>query len=132
MVIFTNGCFDILHIGHVRLLKFAKTLGDRLIVGVNSDESVKRLKGDSRPINVLESRMEILRALSCVDEVISFDEDTPYNLISKITPDIIVKGGDYNASEVVGSDISKVVIYNLVGDISTTKILNHEKNTSTR
>lgn len=132
MVIFTNGCFDILHIGHVRLLKFAKTLGDKLIVGVNSDESVKRLKGTSRPINALESRMEILQALSCVDEVVSFDEDTPYNLISKIKPGIIVKGGDYNASEVVGSDISKVVIYNLVGDISTTKILNHEKNTFTR
>lgn len=131
-IIFTNGCFDILHIGHVKLLKFAKSLGDKLIVGVNSDESVRRLKGATRPINTLENRIEILQSLTCVDEVVSFDEDTPYNLITNIKPDIIVKGGDYNANEVVGSDISKVIIYDLVGDISTTKILNHEKNTFTR
>ena len=122
-IIFTNGCFDILHIGHVKLLKFAKSLGDKLIVGVNSDESVRRLKGATRPINTLENRIEILQSLNCVDEVVSFDEDTPYNLITNIKPDIIVKGGDYNANEVVGSDISKVIIYDLVGDMSTTKIL---------
>jgi D-beta-D-heptose 7-phosphate kinase/D-beta-D-heptose 1-phosphate adenosyltransferase len=124
MVIFTNGCFDILHIGHVRLLKYAKALGSRLIVGINSDCSVKRLKGNNRPINTLNNRVELLESLSCVDEVISFNEDTPYNLINTIKPDVIVKGGDYNPKDVVGSDICKVVIFNLVDNISTTKILN--------
>ena len=132
MVIFTNGCFDILHIGHVKLLKYAKTLGSKLIVGINSDSSIKRLKGNNRPINNLNNRKELLEALTCVDEVISFNEDTPYNLINTIKPDIIVKGGDYNSSEVVGSDICKVVIFNLVGNISTTKILNYEKNSFIR
>tara|TARA_R110000803_G_scaffold209601_1_gene279555 strand:- start:1892 stop:2290 length:399 start_codon:yes stop_codon:yes gene_type:complete len=132
MVIFTNGCFDILHIGHVKLLKYAKTLGSKLIVGINSDSSIKRLKGNNRPINNLNNRKELLEALTCVDEVISFNEDTPYNLINTIKPDIIVKGGDYNSNEVVGSDICKVVIFNLVGNISTTKILNYEKNSFIR
>tara|TARA_R110000744_G_scaffold378003_1_gene493593 strand:+ start:777 stop:1175 length:399 start_codon:yes stop_codon:yes gene_type:complete len=132
MVIFTNGCFDILHIGHVKLLKYAKTLGSKLIVGINSDSSIKRLKGNNRPINNLDNRKELLEALTCVDEVISFNEDTPYNLINTIKPDIIVKGGDYNSNEVVGSDICKVVIFNLVGNISTTKILNYEKNSFIR
>jgi len=132
MVIFTNGCFDVLHIGHVKLLKYAKSLGSRLIVGINSDCSVKRLKGNNRPINNLNNRKELLESLSCVDEVISFDEDTPYNLINIIKPDIIVKGGDYKPKEVVGSDICKVVIFNLVDDISTTKILNYEKNSIIR
>jgi|TARA_R100000951_G_scaffold113196_2_gene114745 D-beta-D-heptose 7-phosphate kinase/D-beta-D-heptose 1-phosphate adenosyltransferase len=132
MVIFTNGCFDILHIGHVKLLKYAKSLGSRLIVGINSDCSVKRLKGSSRPINNLNNRKELLESLSCVDEVISFDEDTPYNLINIVKPDIIVKGGDYKPKEVVGSDICKVVIFNLVDNISTTKILNYEKNSIIR
>lgn len=127
MVIFTNGCFDVLHIGHVKLLKYAKSLGSKLIVGINSDCSVKRLKGSSRPINNLNNRKELLESLSCVDEVISFDEDTPYNLINKVKPDIIVKGGDYKPKEVVGSDICKVIIFNLVDNISTTKILNYEK-----
>ena len=132
MVIFTNGCFDILHIGHVKLLKYAKTLGSKLIVGINSDSSIKRLKGNNRPINNLNNRKELLEALTCVDEVISFNEDTPYNLINTIKPDIIVKGGDYNSNEVVGSDICKVIIFNLVGNISTTKILNYEKNSFIR
>ena len=132
MVVFTNGCFDILHIGHVKLLKYAKTLGSKLIVGINSDSSIKRLKGNNRPINNLNNRKELLEALTCVDEVISFNEDTPYNLINTIKPDIIVKGGDYNSNEVVGSDICKVVIFNLVGNISTTKILNYEKNSFIR
>jgi len=132
MVIFTNGCFDILHIGHVKLLKYAKTLGSKLIVGINSDSSIKRLKGNNRTINNLNNRKELLEALTCVDEVISFNEDTPYNLINTIKPDIIVKGGDYNSNEVVGSDICKVVIFNLVGNISTTKILNYEKNSFIR
>tara|TARA_R100001163_G_scaffold65772_1_gene64687 strand:+ start:3510 stop:3905 length:396 start_codon:yes stop_codon:yes gene_type:complete len=122
-IIFTNGCFDILHIGHVRLLKYAKSLGKKLIVGLNSDESIKRLKGYDRPVNKLEYRKEVLESIKYVDEVKIFTEDTPYNLIKEIDPDIIVKGGDYNVSEVVGNDLCDIVIFNSVGNISTTNIL---------
>ncbi len=106
-IVFTNGCFDILHAGHVIYLSKAKRFGDILIVGVNSDASVKRLKGDSRPINYQKDRMTVLAALEAVDFVVLFDEDTPYELISAIKPDILVKGADYKDKEVVGSDIAK-------------------------
>lgn len=106
-VVFTNGCFDILHKGHVSYLNTAKSFGDVLILGLNSDESVKRLKGENRPINSQDDRAYILSALECVDYVVIFDEDTPYELISKIKPDILVKGADYEGKEVVGSDIAK-------------------------
>ncbi len=106
-IVFTNGCFDILHAGHVRYLGEAKRLGDILIVGVNSDASVKRLKGESRPINTQEDRMAVLAGLEAVDFVVLFDEDTPYELISAIKPDILVKGADYKDKKVVGSDIAK-------------------------
>jgi rfaE bifunctional protein nucleotidyltransferase chain/domain len=122
-IIFTNGCFDILHIGHVRLLKYAKSLGKKLIVGLNSDESIKRLKGYDRPVNKLEYRKEVLESIKYVDEVKIFTEDTPYNLIKEIAPNTIVKGGDYNVSEVVGNDLCDIVIFNSVGNISTTNIL---------
>ena len=95
-IVFTNGCFDILHRGHVTLLNRAKGLGDVLIVGVNSDESVRRLKGQERPINSLEDRLKVLAALSYVDHVIPFDEDTPASIIEAVRPDILVKGGDYS------------------------------------
>lgn len=124
-IIFTNGCFDILHIGHVRLLRYAKSLGKKLIVGLNSDESIKRLKGVERPFNKLEYRKEILESIKWVDEVKIFSEDTPYNLIKDIKPNLIVKGGDYNPDDVIGSDICKVKIFKLVNNISTTKILKH-------
>ena len=124
-IIFTNGCFDILHIGHVRLLRYAKSLGKKLIVGLNSDESIKRLKGFERPFNKLEYRKEILESIKWVDEIRIFSEDTPYNLIKDIKPDLIVKGGDYNPNDVIGSDICKVKIFKLVDNISTTKILKH-------
>mgnify|MGYP003115562399 FL=1 len=124
-IIFTNGCFDILHIGHVRLLRYAKSLGKKLIVGLNSDESIKRLKGFERPFNKLEYRKEILESIKWVDEIRIFSEDTPYNLIKDIKPDLIVKGGDYNPDDVIGSDICKVKIFKLVDNISTTKILKH-------
>ena len=104
-IVFTNGCFDILHVGHVRYLEQARELGDILIVGVNSDSSVRRLKGPKRPINREQDRVELLAALDCVNHVIIFEEDTPYKLIKEIQPDILVKGGDYTASEVVGGDI---------------------------
>jgi len=127
-VVFTNGCFDILHVGHVRYLYEARKLGDVLIVGINSDASVKRLKGDTRPINGLNDRMEVLAALSCVDYVIPFEDDTPYDLIADIQPDYLVKGGDYCPEDVVGKDIveekgGEVVIIPLVAGKSSTALI---------
>jgi D-beta-D-heptose 7-phosphate kinase/D-beta-D-heptose 1-phosphate adenosyltransferase len=106
-VVFTNGCFDILHKGHVSYLNTAKSFGDILIVGLNSDDSVRRLKGKDRPINTQDDRAYILSALESVDYVVIFDEETPYELIGKVKPDILVKGADYAGKEIVGSDIAK-------------------------
>jgi len=106
-VVMTNGCFDLLHPGHVDYLNKARAFGDRLIVGVNDDDSIRRLKGAQRPINSLEFRACMLGALACVDWVVSFSEDTPERLYSKILPDILVKGGDYAEDEVVGADCVK-------------------------
>ncbi len=125
--VFTNGCFDIIHRGHLELLKYCRDIGSYVIVGLNSDDSVKRLKGNERPYFNEQDRKFLLESLSCVDEVHIFDEDTPYNLISKLKPDIIVKGGDYVSSEVVGNDISDVIIFNFVDGYSTTKILDKMK-----
>jgi len=121
--IFTNGCFDILHRGHIELLRFCKSCGDRVIVGLNSDESVRRLKGNNRPINSQEDRKILLESLVFVDQVILFDEDTPYNLISDLMPDTIVKGGDYNVEDVVGRDLCEVKIFGLVNGHSTTRTI---------
>ncbi|MGA0285306.1 MAG: D-glycero-beta-D-manno-heptose 1-phosphate adenylyltransferase [Saprospiraceae bacterium] len=104
-IVFTNGCFDLLHPGHIDYLQKAKTLGDVLIVALNSDDSVRQIKGESRPVNSLNDRIAMLAALECVDFVTSFQEDTPYNLIDAIKPDILVKGGDYTKDEIVGADI---------------------------
>ena len=122
-VVFTNGVFDILHVGHLKLLNYAKTLGNRLIVGINSDSSVKRLKGDLRPINDQTTRKESLLELGFVDDVIVFNEDTPLEEITKLEPDIIVKGGDYTFDTVVGNHLAKVVIFPTVEGHSTTRIL---------
>ena len=122
-VVFTNGVFDILHIGHLKLLRHAKTLGNRLIVGINSDSSVKRLKGDLRPINGEDTRKESLLELGFVDEVIVFEEDTPLQAITKLEPDIIVKGGDYTFDTVVGNELAKVVIFPTVEGHSTTRMI---------
>jgi len=128
-IVFTNGCFDILHIGHVTYLEEAKKLGDTLIVGVNSDKSVKRLKGSDRPINPIEDRTCVLGALECVDYVLTFDEDTPIDLIKLIVPDILVKGSDYKETEVVGHDIAgKVVLINYINNKSTSNIIKKIKN----
>ncbi len=108
-IVFTNGCFDILHKGHISYLQKARGLGDMLIVGLNSDTSVKKLKGDSRPIFPQEDRAEILAALECVDYVVIFDEQTPHNLIKLIQPDVLVKGADYEGKEVVGTEFAKEV-----------------------
>lgn len=131
-IVFTNGCFDIIHAGHVTYLMKAKRLADVLVVGMNSDDSVKRLKGDSRPINNEEDRAIVLAALKPVDFVTIFDEDTPYELVKALIPDIIVKGGDYTNGSVVGGDIvtqngGEVVIIPLVEGKSTTGIIEKVK-----
>ena len=102
-VIMTNGCFDVLHVGHVAYLEEAKSLGDRLIVAINDDDSVRRLKGESRPVNRLEDRMLVLAGLASVDWVVPFSEDTPQRLIGNALPDVLVKGGDYNAEDIAGA-----------------------------
>lgn len=122
-VIFTNGCFDILHRGHIDYLRKSKQLGHTLIIGLNSDASVCRLKGFGRPINTQEDRKAVLESLEFVDQVIIFDEDTPYDLIKHIKPDIITKGGDYKPEDVVGNDLAKVVIIPLIEGYSTTKVM---------
>lgn len=104
-VVFTNGCFDILHPGHVAYLNEAKRLGDILVIGLNSDASVKRLKGPDRPVNNQADRKFMLENLKAVDHVVIFEEDTPYELISVLLPDILVKGGDWKPEQIVGSDI---------------------------
>ncbi len=126
-LIFTNGCFDIVHRGHLELLRYCQSLG-RVIVGLNSDESVKRLKGENRPINHQQDRKFLLESLSYVDEVMIFSENTPYNLIKQIKPDIIVKGGDYNIDNIVGSDMCEVKIFNYIDGYSTTKIIERADN----
>lgn len=123
-VVFTNGCFDILHRGHVEYLQKAKELGDLLVLGLNSDSSVKRLKGESRPINNEKDRAIILSALECVDYIIIFYEDTPLELIKNLKPDILVKGGDYKIENVVGREYAKeTVLIDFVDGYSTTKII---------
>lgn len=127
-VVFTNGCFDLLHIGHLRYLQKAKEAGDVLIVGINSDSSMRRLKGPERPIVQQNERAEILSALECVDYVVIFSEDTPYRVIRAIRPDILVKGGDYEAGQIVGTDLVKssggeVLVIDEVKDRSTTLLV---------
>jgi D-beta-D-heptose 7-phosphate kinase/D-beta-D-heptose 1-phosphate adenosyltransferase len=122
-VVFTNGCFDVLHRGHVELLKFCSQIGTSVVVGLNSDESVKINKGPKRPFNSVNDRKFILESLVFVDKVIVFEEETPYNLINKIKPDIIVKGGDYTPEEVVGNDMCEVRIFNYVEGYSSTKYI---------
>lgn len=124
-IVFSNGCFDVLHLGHIEYLSKARDLGDILIIGLNSDDSVRRIKGTHRPVNNEEARAVTLSALSFVDGVILFDEDTPYELIKLVQPDILVKGKDYDGKEIVGSDVVKskggeVVTIELTKGYSTT------------
>lgn len=131
-VVFTNGCFDILHPGHIQLLLQAAEAGDKLVLGLNTDASVKRLKGEGRPVNDEQSRALIMAAQLYVDAVTLFDEDTPLELIQAIHPDVIVKGGDYTPETVVGNDFvtsygGEVVIVPTVEGFSTTSIINRMK-----
>ena len=116
----TNGCFDLLHAGHVSYLEESRSMGDYLIVGVNNDESVRRLKGEKRPINILENRMKVIASLNCVDLIIPFSEDTPLNLIKTIKPDIYVKGADYKLNEIIGADF----IRGYGGEVNLIPLLN--------
>ena len=127
-IVFTNGCFDILHLGHIEYLSKASELGNKLILGLNTDDSVRRLKGPSRPVNNQEARSTILAAISFIDAIVLFDEDTPAELISHIRPDILVKGKDYDGKEIAGSDLVKsyggrVETIELTQGYSTTGIL---------
>lgn len=123
-IVFTNGCFDILHRGHVEYLQKARELGDLLILGLNSDDSVKRLKGNDRPINNEIDRAIVLAALECITYISIFDEDTPLELIKIVKPDVLVKGGDYKIEDVVGREYSKeTVIIDFVDGYSTTNII---------
>ncbi len=127
-IVFTNGVFDILHAGHVTYLEAARALGDVLIVGVNTDESVKRLKGPERPVNVLNDRLVVLSALRCVDHVVAFGGDTPIDMITALLPNVLVKGGDYTRDTVVGADVveahgGRVELIPLLEGRSTTGII---------
>ncbi|HEY1910287.1 MAG TPA: D-glycero-beta-D-manno-heptose 1-phosphate adenylyltransferase [Vicinamibacterales bacterium] len=127
-IVFTNGVFDLLHPGHLRYLQQARSLGDALILGLNSDRSVRANKGPSRPVNPQDERAEMLEALACVDAVVIFDEETPYNLILAIQPDVLVKGADWAENAIVGRDLveqrgGKVVRVPVEQGYSTTAIL---------
>lgn len=125
-IVFTNGCFDLLHLGHIDYLAKAKDLGDKLIIGVNTDNSVRRLKGIYRPLQDENSRLHILAALEFVDAVILFNEDTPYELIKKIQPDVLVKGADYKIEDIVGYDI----VTSRGGEVKTIEYLEGYSTTS--
>ena len=132
-VVFTNGCFDILHAGHIHYLKEAKKLGDRLLIGLNTDRSVQTLKGKTRPINSEISRSTVLKNLSFIDGVTLFEEETPRALIEDILPHVLVKGGDYSVDEVVGADTMKkiggrVVIIPFLEGFSTSDIITRIRN----
>ena len=131
-IVFSNGCFDILHRGHVEYLSKAAAFGDVMVIGLNTDASVRRLKGPSRPVNDEKARAFVLAGLECVTAVVFFDEDTPYNLIKTVQPDVLVKGSDYKPEDIVGYDIvtakgGKVVTVDLVEGFSTTRIINKIK-----
>lgn len=131
-IVFTNGCFDLLHIGHIRYLEEAAGLGDILIVGINTDASVQQIKGPLRPIQNENDRAEILASLKSVKHTVLFTEDTPLNLIKKIQPDVLVKGGDWKPEQIVGSDFvlqkgGKVFSLQFIKDRSTTQIIEKSK-----
>ena len=127
-IVFTNGCFDILHAGHIHLLKEAKNLGDRLLIGLNSDQSVQNLKGPDRPLNAEDARALVLESISMVDGITIFQEDTPHELIKEIIPHILVKGGDYSIENVVGAETvgatgGKVVLIPILKGYSTSDLI---------
>ena len=134
LVVFTNGCFDLIHLGHVDYLEKARLLGDRLVIGLNTDDSVSRFKGPERPLQDQQSRARVLAAMQFIDLVVFFDDDTPLNLISELLPNILVKGSDYLADNIVGADVVKknggvVRTIDFVPGYSTTRIVDKIKRT---
>ena len=123
MLIFTNGCFDVIHRGHIELLEYCSSLGD-VTVGLNSDESVRRLKGPSRPFNSEYDRKRVLESIKYVSAVHIFQEDTPYELIKKLKPSLIVKGGDYISEQVVGHDLCEIKIFGTIEGLSSSSLIN--------
>ncbi|MBC8487665.1 MAG: D-glycero-beta-D-manno-heptose 1-phosphate adenylyltransferase [Bacteroidetes bacterium] len=131
-IVFTNGCFDILHLGHINYLSKAKDFGDVLVIGLNTDDSVSRIKDKHRPVINENARAMILASLHFVDAIVLFDEDTPYNLIKQVQPDILVKGSDYKTGDIVGADIVKakggeIITIEFLDGYSTTSIINKLK-----
>jgi len=131
-VVFTNGCFDLLHPGHIKYLNDAKALGDILILGLNADASISRLKGNTRPINPLKDRAAMLNGLKAIDAVVAFEEDTPQNLIAMLLPDVLVKGGDYTADDIVGAkevrDVGgEVIVVPFLDGYSSSKLIERIK-----
>jgi D-beta-D-heptose 7-phosphate kinase/D-beta-D-heptose 1-phosphate adenosyltransferase len=127
-IVFTNGCFDLLHVGHIRYLQQARRMGDLLVVGINSDDSVRRLKGPSRPVQPEQDRAEILAGLECVDYVVSFDQDTPLAVIERLVPDVLVKGADWPVDRIVGREVvegsgGRVATITYVKGISTSALI---------
>ena len=127
-IVFTNGCFDVLHLGHIKILSESKNLGDKLVVGLNTDESVKILKGKNRPVNNNQHRSMMLAALSFVDLIVFFEEENPYNLIKLVLPNIITKGGDYEEKDVIGGDLilskgGQINIIPLLPNLSSSKLI---------
>ncbi len=128
-IVFTNGCFDILHSAHIELLKFAKNQGDVLVVGLNSDDSIKRLKGETRPINTIDERAKMLSLFDFIDYIIVFSDDTPLNIITLLTPDILIKGSDYNKENIIGKELVKqIILFDFVQNKSSTRVINKIKN----
>ena len=131
-VVFTNGCFDIIHSAHLKLLNFARKQGDTLIVGLNGDESIKRNKGEKRPINDINERIEVLLNLNIIDYIIIFNEDTPYNILKHIRPNIMVKGSDYKKENIIGGEFTNhILLFDYIQNKSTSlvveKILDQNK-----
>jgi D-beta-D-heptose 7-phosphate kinase/D-beta-D-heptose 1-phosphate adenosyltransferase len=123
-IVFTNGCFDVIHSGHIRLLQFSKKQGDILVVGLNTDESITKFKGQSRPINNIEERCELLKNLGFIDYIIIFNDDTPIKILSLLQPDLLVKGGDYTKDNIIGKEYAKdIAIYDYINGLSSTNTI---------
>jgi D-beta-D-heptose 7-phosphate kinase/D-beta-D-heptose 1-phosphate adenosyltransferase len=128
-IVFTNGCFDILHSAHIKLLQFAKKQGELLVVGLNSDDSIKRLKGETRPINDIHERSTILSLFDFIDYIVVFHDDTPLNIIKLLIPTILVKGSDYNKENIVGKEyVDEIILFDFIQNKSSTRVINKIKN----
>ena len=127
-IVFTNGCFDIIHNGHIHVFEFSKLQGDIVVVGLNSDASIKRLKGEERPINTIDLRLKVIESIRSIDYVVVFEEDTPLEVIKQLQPDVLVKGGDYTINSIIGKEfVKQTILCPLVPGISSTSIISKIK-----